>query len=342
MPHPRRVSSAWKSTVDHLIYVAAVGAWSDDGSGVGILGLDPQTLEVKRTIAVGKNLPFGLALNRTTQKLYATNTTSGAVSVYDVGSGRELAVVRRPGDKASLRQVVVDETTNTVYASVVGGFSEEGKPAPKSEVWVIDGNTDTFKQSIVDPVHGATGLAVDSKGKRLYVSGLANNEVAVIDLNTLEVARRFPTGAGKVFRHGVPESEQKPESDTINIELDPARNRLFAINQASGTVTVLDATDGKLLRTISTGAGALSARLHPRTGELYVANRGDGTVSVIDGQSYYVTAHLPTGTHPQTIAIDPDSGRVFVSNKAKGKDWSAKDAPQPFEPGGDTVTVIRP
>ncbi|MDF3837845.1 hypothetical protein P3W85_33660 [Cupriavidus basilensis] len=63
---------------------------------------------------------------------------------------------------------------------------------------------------------------------------------------------------------------------------------------------------------------------------------------MIDGKSYHVNAHLPGGTHQYTIAIDPDSGAVYVSNRAKVNDRSATDIPLPFEPGGDTITLIRP
>lgn len=328
---------------DNAVYVAAVGTWSATGEGAGIVVLDGKTLARKRVIGVGTNLPFGLALNAKTQRLYAGNTTTGTIAVYDARSGKELAVIRNGQEKAKIRQVAVDEATDTIFATVVGGFdASDGKPGPKSELWVIDGKTAKIRKIIEEPVKSATGLALDSTGRRLYVSDMVSNEVAVFEMDRLEALQKFATGAGKVFRHGVPPSEQKPESDTINITVDSTGKRIYAINQASGTVTVLDAANGKHLRTVKTGAGALSAKVHPQTGDLYVANRGDGTVTVVDGTDFHVKAHLSTGTHPQTIAINPGNGFVYVSNKAKGKDWNAKNDPDPVEPGGDTVTLIRP
>ena len=127
------------------------------------------------------------------------------------------------------------------------------------------------------------------------------------------------------------------------MEIDTKNNILFAINQKSGGVTLINLQDGKILSSVKTGNGALSAALNPISGDLYVANRGDGTVSVINGKSHFVTAHLATGTYPQTVVVDPKTGHVYVSNKAKGKGRGAPPAaPTPVEAGGNTVTLITP
>ncbi|MGP9551793.1 MULTISPECIES: YncE family protein [unclassified Halomonas] len=325
------------------VYAAVTGSRDvDEETGQkrvspGIVALDAQTLEEVDKIATGNTIPFGLDINHATQKLYAVDTQNGQVGVYAIESGDEIALINNPGDESDhLRQIVVDENTNTVYVSAVGGMARGDKPAPKSAIWIIDGDTDTLKSVITDPVKSAAGLALNTDTQRLYVSDLSNNEVAEIDLETHDVLRRFAAVEA-------PESAEPEAFDTINLEVDAENGILYAINQKSGGVALISLDSGDILRSVKTGAGALSARLHPRSGDLYVANRGDGTVSVVDADSHFVTAHLATGTFPQTIAIDPESGRVYVSNKAKGKGRQApKDAPTPFEPSGNTVTLITP
>lgn len=334
---------------DQRVYAAVTGGnvINDEGeveqATPGIVALDGETLDIVNKIETGKTRPFGLALNPTTQKLYATDTINGTVGVYDVDTGKEVALISSPGDESShLREAVVDEATNTIYVTAVGGFTRGDSPAPQSAVWVIDGETDKLTDVISDPVQTATGLAIDSKNERLYVSDLANNQVAEIDLKTHEVLCKFASAA-KPEGPVKPGAEQKAPSDTVNLEIDTDNGLLYAINQESGGVAVIDLADGKIVDSVKTGDGALSAHINPKTGDLYVANRGDGTVSVVDDGTHYVTAHLSSGTYPQTVAIDPESGRVYVSNKAKGKGrHGPEDAPIPYEPGGNTITLIQP
>lgn len=329
------------SPSNQVVYAAVTGERVAEGESAdgkvtaGIVVLDAKTLEQVTKIATNKVTPFGLAINNHSKKLYALDTPKGQVGVYDIESGKEVALIESSGDESKhLRQAVVDEKNNKIYISTVGGMSRDDKPGPKSAIWVIDGASDKLESVILDPVAMAAGLALDTDKQLLYVSDLGSNQVAEIDLNSQKVLRTFASVAA---------SERGPaeKSDTINLEIDAKNGILYAINQKSGGVAMIELSSGKILNTIKTGSGALSAGLNPQTGDLYVANRGDGTVSVIDGKTHFVTAHLATGTHPQTIAIDPKTGQVYVSNKAKGKGRSAaKDAPTPIEAGGNTVTLI--
>lgn len=325
------------------VYAAVTGSRDiDEKTGKkavtpGIVVLDAKTLEQVDKIATGEVTPFGLAINHSTQKLYAVDTAKGQVAVYAIDSGDEVALIKNSGKQSDhLRQAVIDEETNKIYVSAFGGMERDGKMGPKSAIWVIDGKTDTLESVITDPVQSGAGLAIDVDNKRLYVSDLNNSEIAEIDLTTQKVLRKFASVATS--------KDAEPKAfDTINLEIDTKNGILYAINQKSGNVSLIDVKSGDIISTVKTGSGALSARLHPQSGDLYVANRGDGTVSVIDADSHFVTAHLATGTHPQTIAIDPKTGHVYVSNKAKGKGRGAdKAAPNPVEAGGNTVTLITP
>ena len=323
------------------VYAAVTGerpsdtASNKDRVTAGIVVLDAKTLEQVDKIATGETTPFGLSINTKTQKLYAVDTPKGQVAVYAIDSGKEVALIESKGKESKhLRQAVVDEQHNKIYISAVGGNSRDGRPGPKSAIWVIDGATDQLESVILEPVPTAAGLALDADNQRLYVSDLSGNNIAEVDLATQEVVRTFASSA---------ESDAQERANTINLEIDTKNGILFAINQKSGGVTLIDIKSGDIISTVKTGSGALSARLHPQSGDLYVANRGDGTVSIIDADNYFVSAHLASGTHPQTIAIDPKTGQVYVSNKSKGKGRNAaKEAPTPFEPAGNTITLITP
>jgi YVTN family beta-propeller protein len=317
---------------DQRVYVAAAGPRG--GKEAKIIALDPQSLAPVNAIDRSGEAGYGLALNVSTQTLYTTNTIANSVSAIDVRSGSVLATIRNGENKAHLRQIVIDEETDTVYATVFGGMSRDPNAVPpKSEIWVIDGKTKALAHIISDPGISVTGLALDAKAKRLYVTDLATSHIIVLDTSTRHVMHRWPAGGAGAA----------PIKGLINVAVDTETRRLYAVNQDTGTLAVMNADDGTLIKTISTGEGALSVRVHPKSKQIFVANRRAGTVSVVDATSYEIVATLKTGTHPQTIAIDVVSNRVYVTNKARGRPRDApRDAPVPDDPDGDTVTIIVP
>lgn len=325
--------------VEDRLYVASYGTERPDKSGAerdrGIFVVDPDTLRVRGLIALDEPV-FGLGINTATQRLYGTNAQTGVLSVFDLKTRKPLAAIRHGDQKAHLRQVVVDEGSNTIYVSVVGGFSRDPKVAPPpSAVWVIDGASNTLAHVIENPVAMATGLALDAAAGRLYVADMQKNEIAEIDTRSREVLRRFASG-------GQPGQQPDEQWDTTNIALDAEGGRIFAANQRSGTLTVVELASGRLLQTIPTGKGAVAVRYLPRHRQIYVTNRNAGTTSVIDGATYRVLAQLPTGTRPQSIAYDARRDRVYTTNMAIHTDPAQPSAKRPEGLEGDVLTVIRP
>lgn len=308
---------------DGQLYVAATGPRGANAAQV--VRLDARSLDAGAAIAVAEAPLYGLALNARAQVLYGTATAGGSLTAIDLRTGRVTAGIKPEGAaNTHVRQVLVDEADNTVYATIVG--HGEGAEAQPSQVWVIDGATNAGRRIITVPTETLTGAALSGDG-RLFVTGMGSNEVLSIDLSTDRVVGRWPAGG------------ERP----TNVAHDAAGDRLFVTNQGSGTLSVLNASTGALIRTVPTGEGALAVLHDPRRDRLYVTNRGAGTVTVIDATTYAVLGNLETGTFPQSLALDPATGAVFVTNKARGLPRNAPaGTPVPVDPNGDTVTVIRP
>jgi YVTN family beta-propeller protein len=308
------------------IYVAAAGGRGAGGGAVYALNGD--NLDVVKTIDMAATPPYGIGINDRTQTVYTTNTRNGSVSAIDAKTGQVKTISSEADKSAHLREIVVDEADNVIYASSYGQMGI---------VWAIDGRTNEL--SLIQNVgNGTTGMVLDKAANRLWVSNLTANEVAGIDLKTRQVVERFPAGG------------ERP----TNLAIDPKTRRLFVTNQTPGNVTVLDLkAGGKLVATVPTGAGALDVEFNPAANLAYVANRGAGTVTVIEGTSYKVLANLQVGSAPNTISIDGKTGLVYVTSKARpgggrGRGRGQGDAPATPPPppvedlGADTVTVIRP
>lgn len=303
---------------DGDIYAAAVGPRGENSAAV--IHLDGETLEVLGTIDVSDSPVLGLNINAETQVLYGTSTRGGSMSIIDLSG--EIATIASPAGAAThLREVEVDETNDIAYASAMA------RDEPTSSIWVIDGADRTLDRIITVDVAGVTGLALDEAGHRLFVSGIQNNEVAVVDLGSDELVAVWPS-------HG-----ERP----LNVTYDAAGGRLFVPNFNSDTMAVLDAETGELLASVQTGEGPLDVAYDLGLQRIYVTNRKAGTVTVFDGTSYDTIATIETGTYPQTIAIDPATSVVYVSNKAQGLPRNAPEgAVAPEDPNGDTVVMILP
>lgn len=300
------------------VYVAAAGGRGGEGPKPQIVLLDAATLEPRGAIDLDVGA-FGLGLNDRTQTLYATNTTTGTVSVIDLKQ-RKVVATPQHGEKAHLREAVVDEAANRVYVTAYGGGREEGPSA----IWVIDGAKAAIDHVITEGLEtgGITGIALDPARNRLFATAMRSNEVVEVDLAAKRAVRRFAAGG----------------EGTVNLALDAAGERLFATNQRTGNVAVLNPATGAVIRSIATGEGALGIAFDRERNRIFVANRRAGTTSVIDGRSLEIVASLKTGTHPNTVATDPRTGFAYVTNK---RQMSPRGQPPVEDPNGDTVSLIR-
>ena len=297
-----------------LLYVASAGT---RGSNAGkIIGLDLRTLEPRATIELGDDPAFGLALNDRTGTLFGTATRDGKLLAIDLQSGTVKAHIGE-GEGAHVRQVIVDEARNRAFVSI---FGYREKP---SAIWVVDTAANTVATVITEGLEGGiSGLSYDAAGDRLFAAALVANEVVEVSLSRRAGVRRFASGG----------------DGAINLAFDPASGRIFCANQKSGSVAVLDAASGQVVKVLETGAGALSITLTADGATAYVANRGAGTVSLVDARNLTVTASLPTGTHPNTVALDRRTGVAYVTNKAR---MAPRGQPPVEDPNGDTVSIIR-
>ncbi len=94
------------------------------------------------------------------------------------------------------------------------------------------------------------------------------------------------------------------------VAVNPRTGKVYAVNTARGTVTVID---GLTALTVKVGAEPVAIAENPQTNRIYVANNGSGTVSVIDGSTNQVTATVKVGALPYVVAADPATNKVYIS-----------------------------
>lgn len=297
------------SQQENALWLATSQSRKLDKGGV-VYRLDPVTLEV--TQAIHNDLkPFGATINNTTQTLWFGNTVNSAVTAIDAKTGEVKGRLvlddrKRTEEVRPLqpRELVADDATNTVYISGIG---------KESVIWVVDGENIKLKTAIQNTGKMSTGLALDSKGKRLYTTN-ADGELITID-----------TADNKILSHKKLLDDGK-EHFFINISLDTANERAFITDSKAAEVLVVDTRNGNILAKVA-APESLAVLFNPARNEAYVTHRQAGKVSVIDAKSYKVVKTFDTPTHPNSLALSADGKTLYVS--VKQKSTKQQEATQP-------------
>lgn len=297
------------SQQENALWLASSQSRKLDKGGV-VYRLDPVTLEV--TQAIHNDLkPFGATINNTTQTLWFGNTVNSAVTAIDAKTGEVKGRLvlddrKRTEEVRPLqpRELVADDATNTVYISGIG---------KESVIWVVDGENIKLKTAIQNTGKMSTGLALDSKGKRLYTTN-ADGELITIDTADNKILSRK-----KLLDDG-------KEHFFINISLDTARQRAFITDSKAAEVLVVDTRNGNILAKVA-APESLAVLFNPARNEAYVTHRQAGKVSVIDAKSYKVVKTFDTPTHPNSLALSADGKTLYVS--VKQKSTKQQEATQP-------------
>ncbi|GCL18267.1 7-bladed beta-propeller protein YncE [Escherichia coli] len=297
------------SQQENALWLATSQSRKLDKGGV-VYRLDPVTLEV--TQAIHNDLkPFGATINNTTQTLWFGNTVNSAVTAIDAKTGEVKGRLvlddrKRTEEVRPLqpRELVADDATNTVYISGIG---------KESVIWVVDGENIKLKTAIQNTGKMSTGLALDSKGKRLYTTN-ADGELITIDTADNKILSRK-----KLLDDG-------KEHFFINISLDTARQRAYITDSKAAEVLVVDTRNGNILAKVA-APESLAVLFNPARNEAYVTHRQAGKVSVIDAKSYKVVKTFDTPTHPNSLALSADGKTLYVS--VKQKSTKQQEATQP-------------
>jgi PQQ-dependent catabolism-associated beta-propeller protein len=93
-----------------------------------------------------------------------------------------------------------------------------------------------------------------------------------------------------------------------------AEVRVFVTNEKSNDVTVIRASDNKVIATISVGMRPRGVTTSADGRRVFVANSNSNNVSVIDAESLRVIDTLPAGIDPEGMAFHKD-GRLYTVNE---------------------------
>jgi len=164
------------------------------------------------------------------------------------------------------------------------------------------------------PLSGVEGridhMTADQEGQRLFVAGLANGSVEVIDLRSATRVQSL---------HGFREPQ--------GVAFVPRPSRLFVANGGDGTCDVLDGNTLQRIRTLHFSEDADNVRYDEASRRIYVGV-GEGALRVLDSGTGDSLGDMPLRAHPESFQVEtlgprvfvnlPDAGEVAVMDRTKG------------------------
>lgn len=280
---------------------------------------------VVATIPVGSS-PDWVAVDRTTDLIYAVNVGSNTVSVIN---GTTNSVVATDAVSSFPQAATVDSTLNRIYVgafqssaplSIIDGKSNRVRSIPISNsgvvtgiaadtannsvymcyssnyVVVLDGKTGRVTSDIYVPNCGF-GMAVNSKANLIYSGTFAPN-VTVIDGSTNQVVNTF-----SIDLTGV-----------ASVASDGRSNHLGIVDTNAGKLEVLDASTGALLGTISGLQNPFGVVFEPGAKFALVTEENGNDMALVNTTNFTIVSRTPVGTFPIGIDYDPVTKLAYVAN----------------------------
>jgi YVTN family beta-propeller protein len=180
------------------------------------------------------------------------------------------------------------------------------------------------------------GVKVNHAGTRAYISCMHSDEILELEVATLTLTRRAPTGQAHAMApppdtsHGSPTGSTSSHEGTacaptfVSVSADD--RRLFVACNTANTLQVWDAAAFRRIKEIPMGKGAYNVEPSPDGKMILVSNKKDQSVSLVDAGSLSEVARVPTSKRiVHGITYSPDSRYAYVSCESIGLDPGAVD-----------------
>ncbi|CAN5506865.1 hypothetical protein BH09ACT8_BH09ACT8_16510 [soil metagenome] len=257
-------------------YVSSLGA-------PGVSVIDTATNSVTATLDV--TFPLSIALNPGGNRLYVADGDTETVAVFDTVTNTRVATISAGGNPAD---IAFDPTGSLAYI------------AGNDAVSVVDTTTGDVLAAI--PVSSVRGLTVSPDGSEIYTVNGANGTVSVIDSATKVVVAKIVIPVGDVTG--------APFTAPFDVTIAPDGRTAYVVDNAGGTVSVIDTGTREITTTTVVGGYPLSVTMSP-DGTLVYVTIGSQPMAVIDAATNTVLTNIPISA--TSIVFSPDGGRAYIA-----------------------------
>jgi YVTN family beta-propeller protein len=147
--------------------------------------------------------------------------------------------------------------------------------------------------------HGVAWIDND----KVIITAEANKSIVIVDVKIGQIIKSIQT-----------------EQDISHmLALSKDAKKCFVANIASGSVSVIDLKDSKLLKNIPTGKGSEGIDITPSGDEVWVTNRAEDSIAVIDAKNFEVKKKIKIDGFPIRVKISMDGKFAVVSCARAGE-----------------------
>ncbi len=188
---------------------------------------------------------------------------------------------------------------------------------------------------------GTFGLAISPDGQWIASADGGPNRYSITVLHDGKTQRIIAP------RKGDPDDDEDEwRSVFMGLAFADGNKTLYASEGNSGRVRVLDATNGKKVRTFNLNTGGFKdsytgdLALDRERGLLYVVDQANFRLVTIDIRANHIVGSVKTGRLPFAVALSEDGTRQYVTNLGLFE-YKALDTPIPFPKFGFPSTQSR-
>jgi YVTN family beta-propeller protein len=210
-----------------------------NGQSNSVTVFDLKTLAKGGEPAVGQN-PDAVCYEPKTHRVFTFNGRSNDSSVIDAKTGQVVATLALNGKPE--------------FCAADGAGKLYNNLEDKSEVVEIDAaKPEVTRRTSILPCEGPSGLAIDTKGKKLF--SVCDGTMAVTDIATFKVI-------------ATPKIGQGPDAAGF----DPDLGLAFSSNGSDGNLSIVGLVNGKYdtVDTVATERGARTMTVDPKTHRVYL------------------------------------------------------------------------
>jgi YVTN family beta-propeller protein len=252
------------------------------GTKVEVIDLDKGAI-----IGAIENTPgvHGIAFAPKLGRAFTSNGQENKVSIVDL---KTLKTITKVTTGANPDSILYEPVQNEVYT-----FNGKGKSAT-----VLDPEAGKVLATI-DLGGKPESAATDGQAGKLYVNIEDKSEVVVIDLKTHKVVNHWPIAPGET---------------ASGMAIDLEHHRLF-LGCDNKKMVMMDTTTGKVVATVSIGAGVDANAFDPGTQLAFSSNGEDGTTTIakeVAPDKLTVVQTLKTVVGARTMALDSQTHNIYL------------------------------
>ncbi len=308
---------------DDFEYRALVGP-QEDGSFVVATS---QIIKSAGNTVVFPGRPTDLALNKD-ESILAVKNKNDLIFV-NVENQSIIQTLKLPGGGNTFAGI--EWSDSTVWITDTRGYIRsaqrnlDGSFAWQNEIALTGPQTEHNNASYPG------GFVIDKANNFIYVALSRNNSLGIVDLDSMKLIEQIEVGiapfsvmlkGSKAYvtnwggRIPGPDDKTGPSSGS-KVVIDPQTGIA-----ASGTVSVVDLYNKKVIKEIAVGLLPSNMTLSPDRDFLYVANANSDNISVINTDNDEVIktidtkpmAEFPYGSIPNALTIDSAGKNLYVAN----------------------------